>query len=336
MYRTIRIQTSALFSTAIIALLALANCGKSPLLTTADVYQPALNINDDIGVDTTSQPVMVSDVTADLTPSADTPTDDQSFTPAPDDIAAPNTPDVETVNGASFFSTSFPSEMSCGEEHDVFIEMKNTGTSTWTRAESFKLGTVGDEDPFHLAPREWLPEGIDIAPEDTWVFMFKIEAPDEDGIYTSDWQMVQESVGWFGEVQAFEITVNCPTEPEWTFSESDENSILEHATFVRDNYPQFFNIDDDPNKRIIAYEMMTTVLNRLRAHGVNVTRCVANGDLPTSSPYHWCSDALVVGPPGKGTTIDIYQSWSYPAMPQIVITQTEATGTYTDDLIPLP
>ena len=64
---------------------------------------------------------------------------------------------------------------------------------------------------------------------------------------------------------------------------------------------------------------------------------LANPGLPESNPFLWCSDALVVGSPGVGTTIDIYQSWSDPAIPQVLITGDGCqTGVVTADLIPLP
>ena len=45
---------------------------------------------------------------------------------------------------------------------------------------------------------------------------------------------------------------------------------------------------------------------------------------------------MVVGPPGEAVTIDIYQSWSAPANPQVLITETNQTGVVTDDLVAMP
>jgi len=125
---------------------------------------------------------------------------------------------------------------------------------------------------------------------------------------------------------------------DWVFTDAIEAQILATAIYVRENFPQFFGIDDldDLSRRIKAYEMMTTVINDLRGQGVDASRCVANPGLPTSDPFLWCSDALCVGPPGLAVTIDIYQGWSDPANPQTHMTATEQTGVVTDDLIPLP
>ena len=123
------------------------------------------------------------------------------------------------------------------------------------------------------------------------------------------------------------------------FNEAIEDSVYDSAVYVKSNYPQFFYIEDwdDLARRKQAYKMMTTVLNHLRAKCVNASRCVANPGLPESDPFLWCSDALVIGTPGNGVTVDIYQSWSDPAIPQVLVTEGGGqTGVVTADLIPLP
>lgn len=144
--------------------------------------------------------------------------------------------------------------------------------------------------------------------------------------------------GWFGGIAAFEIEVSCPVQPAWEFTDGLEDEVLATATFIRDNSPQFFNLESLPDneKRAIAYDMMTTAINDLRNKGIETGRCVANPGIPVSDPFHWCSDVLVVGPPGEAVTIDIYQSWSAPATPQVLITETNQTGVVTDDLVSMP
>ncbi len=116
-------------------------------------------------------------------------------------------------------------------------------------------------------------------------------------------------------------------------------SVLATAKYVKKKHPEFFDIEDWDNlaKRKQAYKMMTVVLNHLRAKCVNASRCVANPGHPQSNPFHWCSDALVIGPPGQGTTVDVYGSWSSPATPQAHVTEDGGeTGVVTADLVPLP
>ncbi len=123
------------------------------------------------------------------------------------------------------------------------------------------------------------------------------------------------------------------------YNDAIEDSVYESAVYVKDHHPEFFDIEDWDShaKRKQAYKMMTTVINHLRAKCVNASRCVANPGLPQSDPFLWCSDALVIGTPGNGTTVDIYQSWSAPAHPQTHVTEEGGqTGVVTADLIPLP
>jgi hypothetical protein len=132
-----------------------------------------------------------------------------------------------------------------------------------------------------------------------------------------------------------------PQDPECEseFTNEESASVKATAVYVKKNYPEFFNIDhlDPLPKRIKAYEMMTLAINHLRAKGVNASRCVANKDFQQDDPFYWCSDALVIGDPGNGTHVDLYQDWSEPANPQAYVTEEcGQTGVVTDDLVPLP
>jgi len=93
-------------------------------------------------------------------------------------------------------------------------------------------------------------------------------------------------------------------------AKDDKSAVVEAATWVREKYPQYFV---DTATRSDAYEMMTTVINALRANGFDARRTLANEDLPPGDYYRWGSDALVIG---KDTIYDIYISWPSPATPQ--------------------
>ncbi|MCG8592708.1 MAG: hypothetical protein MJE66_25745, partial [Proteobacteria bacterium] len=47
----------------------------------------------------------------------------------------------QPVNNAAFVSQSVPSSLMAGERRTVSVTMRNTGTTTWTRAEEYKLGS---------------------------------------------------------------------------------------------------------------------------------------------------------------------------------------------------
>lgn len=107
-------------------------------------------------------------------------------------------------------SVELPTRLGCGATLSARITMGNSGTATWTRAGDYKLGAVDDADPLHSGdPRVWLPETAAIAPDEEWVFELELTAPETPGRYTTDWQMVREGVGWFGEIARQEIAVEC-------------------------------------------------------------------------------------------------------------------------------
>lgn len=90
------------------------------------------------------------------------------------------------------------------------VEMRNTGTATWTREGGYKLGAVDDADPFFAEGRVWLPEGgAAVASGESWTFEMDLVAPREPGVYTTDWQMVHEGVRWFGAIARVEVVVSC-------------------------------------------------------------------------------------------------------------------------------
>jgi hypothetical protein len=133
------------------------------------------------------------------------PTDDDDSAPLPDDddTAAP-------ADDAVLVSASFPSSLACGAEGTGIVVMRNVGTATWTRADSFKLGAVDDSDPLHPDDvRIWLMEEDSVPPGDEHEFTISLLAGDEPGTFTTDWQMVHEAVAWFGESVSAEVEVDC-------------------------------------------------------------------------------------------------------------------------------
>lgn len=117
-------------------------------------------------------------------------------------IAAP----VVKANNAEILNINLPQSMEAGKEYTVSIEVKNIGTSTWTADKNFKLGGIGDSDPFAF-PRVMLESNDSIAPGQTKVFTFKMVAPLEANTYISDWGMLQEEIEWFGASTIKTITV---------------------------------------------------------------------------------------------------------------------------------
>jgi Tc toxin complex TcA C-terminal TcB-binding domain/Concanavalin A-like lectin/glucanases superfamily/ABC toxin N-terminal region/Bacterial Ig domain len=102
-------------------------------------------------------------------------------------------------NGALCVSQSVPSSVQPGQKASVSITMKNTGTTTWTLAAGYMLGSQNPQDNLIWGiGREPLTQSDAIAPGQIKTFDFQISTPVEPGVYNFQWQMLREAVEWFG------------------------------------------------------------------------------------------------------------------------------------------
>jgi hypothetical protein len=106
---------------------------------------------------------------------------------------------VKNVNDAEFVSFSnVPNRLYPGETFDVSITMRNTGNTTWTSSDLYRLGAIDPQDNIYWGTnRIELPH--DVNPGDTVTFTATLQAPSEEGLYTFHWRMVQDGVAWFGD-----------------------------------------------------------------------------------------------------------------------------------------
>ena len=104
-------------------------------------------------------------------------------------------------------SNTIPSTMAPGETKSVSVTMRNRGV-LWNSARGYKLGAVGDSDPFTGTTRQLLSSEVE--PSGTVTFTFNLTAPTTPGTYTTDWRMVREGVTWFGATCSKTITVSSP------------------------------------------------------------------------------------------------------------------------------
>ena len=112
------------------------------------------------------------------------------------------------TDNAIVIDNTIPSQMYAGDTEIVSVTVKNTGTSTWSEADTFRLGAVDDSDPFYSGNRVQLPAGVTVAPGETYTFEFTMTAPATAGDYTTDWQMVHDAAGWFGEMHRETVSVS--------------------------------------------------------------------------------------------------------------------------------
>ena len=110
-------------------------------------------------------------------------------------------------NDALFVAQSVPTAMGTGELAQVWVRMRNTGTTPWSEATLHRLGPFDDVQTWGEARAE-LPPGLTVAPGEEWSFSFTAVAPATPGTYAFQWQMVQDMVGWFGAITpAVDVTV---------------------------------------------------------------------------------------------------------------------------------
>ena len=138
--------------------------------------------------------------------------------------------DVEAPeDDAAFVSQSVPSSLSVGETRSVSVTMQNTGDTTWTRADDFRLGTQNPQDntTWTGGTRILLGTGDSIAPGQSKTFTFDITAPSSPGTHNFQWKMVHEGVDWFGaKSQNVAIAVTQPEDDAAFVSQSVPSSLF--------------------------------------------------------------------------------------------------------------
>ncbi|MBP6963901.1 MAG: GerMN domain-containing protein, partial [Armatimonadetes bacterium] len=104
-----------------------------------------------------------------------------------------------------FVSDTIPATMTAGQSYSVSITFRNRGV-LWREGRAFRLGAVGDSDPFTGTTRRTISG--DVRPGNTYTFTFTMTAPATPGVYTTDWRMVRDGVAWFGATCSKNVTVN--------------------------------------------------------------------------------------------------------------------------------
>lgn len=102
-----------------------------------------------------------------------------------------------------YVSDTIPTNMIAGQTYNVSVTFRNRGV-LWSNAYNFRLGAVGDSDPFTAFNRVNISG--EVRPGQTYTFNFSMTAPG-GGNYISDWRMVRDGVAWFGATLTKNITV---------------------------------------------------------------------------------------------------------------------------------
>ncbi len=114
------------------------------------------------------------------------------------------------VDDAEVVGASLPAVLRPGEQVDAKVTVRNTGTTTWTETNGYRLGVVGDHAIF-AAVRQRLASGEAVPPGGLATFTVPYVAPlDEslDGLAeVTRWRMVREGVWWFGDTPSQRTTL---------------------------------------------------------------------------------------------------------------------------------
>ncbi|MCM3748351.1 NBR1-Ig-like domain-containing protein [Paenibacillus pasadenensis] len=110
-----------------------------------------------------------------------------------------------TQNAATIMSNTIPDVMAKGHYYPVTVTVRNDGQATWSEGALYRLGGAGDKDPF--AGTRQLMGSNQVGTGQTYNFTIMMKAPETLGTYTTDWQMVQDRVEWFGATLTKTVTV---------------------------------------------------------------------------------------------------------------------------------
>ena len=102
-------------------------------------------------------------------------------------------------------TNTLPDVMLPGATVAAQITLRNRGV-LWNDTKQFRLGAVGDSDPFTSTTRYNV--GSEIGPNTTKAFTITLTAPTTPGTYTTDWRMLRESVTWFGPTVSKNVLVS--------------------------------------------------------------------------------------------------------------------------------
>jgi RHS repeat-associated protein len=105
---------------------------------------------------------------------------------------SPNLAVSVSADNAAFVSQSVPAQMSPGQAYSAMVTLQNTGVSTWTAAQGYRLGSANPEGNTTWGASTFdLP--FDVPPGTTVTVPFNAIAPASAGTYNFQWRMLHGS-----------------------------------------------------------------------------------------------------------------------------------------------
>ncbi|GEM_PF-759423 len=110
------------------------------------------------------------------------------------------------MNDSRFIIQNAPVTMVAGQRYNVSVTFRNTGASTWTAANGYKLVSQAPLNNLNWGLNE-VPLPSSVAPGADATFSFTVTAPATPGRYRFDWRVTQGAAGFGGFTPGLEVTV---------------------------------------------------------------------------------------------------------------------------------
>lgn len=120
-------------------------------------------------------------------------------------------PQIDDAEIDTFFA---PQAMPAGAAAQVTLQVRNTGTTTWTSggANPYRLRLAAPAGQHHVGvQRVDVPRTV--GPKEQVDFPFVVTAPATGGQLPMGWRMVHEFVEWFGELEDRSVSIIAPVAP---------------------------------------------------------------------------------------------------------------------------
>ncbi|MGH9840251.1 MAG: immunoglobulin domain-containing protein [Blastocatellia bacterium] len=113
------------------------------------------------------------------------------------------------TNDSRFIIQNVPVTMVAGQRYTVSVTFRNTGASTWTAANGYKLVSQAPLNNLNWGLNEvpWPSSVASVAPGADVTFSFTATAPATPGRYRFDWRVTQGQSGFGGFTPGLEVTV---------------------------------------------------------------------------------------------------------------------------------
>lgn len=212
--------------------------------------------------------------------------------------------DAEIVNH------TIPASMIGGKSYNVSITVKNTGQTSWTEAEMYRLGAAGDSDPLSADTRYILDPNESIEPGQSKTFNFIMKAPNDAMTYTTDWRMLCEHVEWFGQTLVTQVKVTPSTTNNDKAAANTSNIQIVQCNGVRTNKIILYMRQDSytNNTYLVAENMSAAMWDNLKGKEYELT-------------YKKFDTGSLVNVQLEQDTVDIIDGWKKVGLSNDIITK---------------